>query len=52
MFFDDPKNFQNLKVHIHEKYILIATCNYDHLNSLSPALLNPFNSVYLGDHLE
>jgi hypothetical protein len=52
LIFEIPENTKNPIVEFHPDFRLIATCQYDHLEALSPALLNRFNIVYLDDQLE
>ncbi|KAK8886006.1 hypothetical protein M9Y10_041465 [Tritrichomonas musculus] len=51
MKFDILENPKENQIDINPKFRLIATCNEDNLDSISPALLNRFNVVYLDDQL-
>lgn len=51
MKFDIPENPKENQIDINPNFRLIATSNEENLDSISPALLNRFNIIYLDDQL-
>ena len=53
LFFDVPENpnKEEQKVEINKKFRVIATCEEDKLNNMTPAFLNRFKIIYLEDQL-
>ena len=53
LFFDVPENpnKEEQKVEINKNFRVIATCQEDKLNNMTPAFLNRFKIIYLEDQL-
>jgi MoxR-like ATPase len=51
LVFEIPENPKNPIINFHPDFRLIATCQSRHLQSLSPALLNRFNVIYLDNQI-